>query len=178
MEPLSIIFPLSTLFPATINLLNSAPSIAKLFETLKCNSPYKDADDIAQLLHPIKKAQQPPRYGTPTRGNMELGDLSTVERLRERDVVDDGRGEEEMAAEPQMVEEEGEGDAVVILNGDAIVREKGLLAESGDGLDVLIEEEVMEEEGMVSGEVKVSNFSHLLEGWDEHFLEYTCSIFC
>lgn len=74
-------------------------------------------------------------------------------------VGDAGSGAEGAEEERQI---EGEGDAVVALAGNPILREQGLLFELGDGLDAIIGEEAVEEECVVSCEIDMADFAHLL----------------
>lgn len=57
---------------------------------------------------------------------------------------------------------DGKGDAVLVLAGDPVVVEEGFSAELGDGLDSVAVEEVVEEDGVVSGEVEVADLSHFV----------------
>ena len=65
---------------------------------------------------------------------------------------------------------DGEGDAIVVLAGDAVVVEEGFLAELGDGVEAVAVEEVVEEGGVVAREVQVAGLSELVECWEEPLL--------
>lgn len=78
------------------------------------------------------------------------------------------------AAADGAVEEgevDGEGDAVVVLAGDAVGVEEGLDAELGDGLEAVAVEEVVEEDGVVPGEVEVARPVDLVQRRQEALLE-------
>lgn len=78
------------------------------------------------------------------------------------------------AAADRAVEEgevDGEGDAVIVLAGDAVAVEEGLDAELSDGLEPVAVEEVVEEDGVVSGEVEVARPVDLVQRRQEALLE-------
>lgn len=78
------------------------------------------------------------------------------------------------AAADGAVEEgevDGEGDAVVVLAGDAVAVEEGLDTELRDGLEAVAVEEVVEEDGVVPGEVEVARPVDLLQRRQEPLLE-------
>ena len=78
----------------------------------------------------------------------------------ELEVVGDAGGGAEGAEEEREVE--GKGDAVVGLAGDPVLRKEGFLFEFGDGLDAIVGEKVVEEECVVSCEIDMADFAHLL----------------
>lgn len=57
---------------------------------------------------------------------------------------------------------DGEGDAVIVLAGDAVVVEEDGGPELSDGLEAVAAEEVVEEEEVVAGEVEVAELPELV----------------
>lgn len=76
--------------------------------------------------------------------------------------VADGEDGAEGAVEEGEID--GEGDAVVVVAGDAVVVEEGFLAELSHGVDAVDGEEVVEEEGVVAGQVQVAYPPHFVQG--------------
>lgn len=60
-------------------------------------------------------------------------------------------------------EVEGEGDAVFVLAGDAVVEEEEVLVELGHALHAIAIEEVVEEHGVISRQVHMADPSHLVQ---------------
>lgn len=73
---------------------------------------------------------------------------------------------------------DGEGDFVVVLAGNAVILEEGFFLELGYGLDAVGVEEVVEEEGVVAGQVEVADFAHFVECWEDSFLQEIDAIVC
>lgn len=72
----------------------------------------------------------------------------------------DGEDGAEGAVEEGEVD--GEGDLVVVVAGDAVVVEEAVDFELGYGLGAVGVEEVVEEEGVVAGQVEVADFAHFV----------------
>jgi hypothetical protein len=71
----------------------------------------------------------------------------------------------------------GERNAVFILAGNTIVVEESLFAELSNGLDAVGGgKEVVEEEGVLSGEEKMANLSHFVQGRQESPVQQTYAI--
>lgn len=62
---------------------------------------------------------------------------------------------------------DSEGDAVVVLAGDAVVAEEEVLVELGDGVDSVAIEEVVEEDGVGFSEVEVAGAPDFVERWEK-----------
>lgn len=74
-------------------------------------------------------------------------------------------------------EVEGEGDSVV-LGGESVVFEEGLLAELGHGLDPVGVEEVVEEAEVLSAQAHVPDLPRFLQGWEDPFVQEPHSVVC
>lgn len=72
----------------------------------------------------------------------------------------DGEDGAEGAVEEGEVD--GKGDFVVVLAGNAVIVEEGFFLELCYGLDAVGVEEVVEEEGVVAGQVEVADFAHFV----------------
>lgn len=77
----------------------------------------------------------------------------------------DGEGAVEGAVEEVDVDDER--DAVVAVAGDAVVSKEEVFVELGDGLDAVAIEEVVEEDGVGSGQVQVARATDLVQRWEE-----------
>ena len=76
-----------------------------------------------------------------------------------------GEGAAEGAVEEGDVNDEG--NAVVVVAGDAVVSKEEVFVELGDGLDAVAIEEVVEEDGVGFCEVQVAGAPDLVQRWEK-----------
>lgn len=56
----------------------------------------------------------------------------------------------------------GEGNLIVVLARNSVIFEKGFFLELGYGLNSMAIEEIVEEDGVVTGQIEMGNFAHFV----------------